>query len=130
MLQRVKVAPQYPLFIDFADGTTKQCLQCIESLILLVQEFGEIEDILREYENRPYDLTAIILYSGMKILDASITLDECKLITMSGGLPLMNEVLEQFNKNIGSMSQEEIKKQLEIRMAVMQKHQNQAIRKQ
>jgi|GEM_PF-1290989 len=125
MLQRVAVAPQYPLIIDFADGTSKKCLICIESMILLIQEFGEIKDILKEYETRPYDLTAMILYSGMKLLHPEITLEECQFIIMGGGLPLMNKVLEVFNKNIGSIDSEQLKKLVQERADVMLKYQKQ-----
>lgn len=125
MLQRVAVTPQYPLIIDFADGTSKRCLICIESLILMIQEFGEIQDVLKEYETKPYDLTAIILYSGMKLLHPETTLEECQAILMGGGVPLMNKVLEVFNENIGSMDSEQLKKSVQERVDVMLKQQKQ-----
>ena len=112
MKRRFSVKPIEPLVLEFLDGTEKEAVFNVESLIYLTEEFGDISNLMETEMTKPYELAAKILYSGIKVLDSSITLDEAKAILIGGGVRLIAEIFDSFQENFGSVDPEELKKNL------------------
>lgn len=110
-MSRVPIRPIEPLEMEFADGTVKEALFNNEAFIIYTDEFGDInEEAIEEMKYKPYDFASKILYSGMKVLDKSITLDEAKSIMVGGGEALAVEVVNLMIDNFMAVADEESKK--------------------
>ena len=57
------------------------------ALTTFVEQFGDIGAVVKDYEKKPYDLTAIILYCGVVNNQADFTLDDAKAEFYKNGIP-------------------------------------------
>ena len=112
MRRHIAVKPAETLVMNFPDGSFKEAVFNIEALITLTEEFGGISKMAKTFHGRPYEMAARILYSGMKILDASVTLEEARALMIGGGIPLMADIMEMFQESFGAIDPEELKKNL------------------
>lgn len=110
-MARVSIRPIEPLEMEFADGTIKEALFNNEAFIIYTDEFGKFDDeTIQAMKDKPYDFTAKILYSGMKVLDKTVTLEEARAIVVGGGEGLAAEVTNLMIENFMLVSNEETKK--------------------
>lgn len=110
-MARVSIKPIEPLEMEFADGTVKEALFNNEAFIIFTDEFGSIDELMEtELKDKPYDFISKILYSGMKVTDRRVTLDEAKSIVIGGGEPLMNEITNLLIDNFMATADEDSKK--------------------
>lgn len=110
-MARVSIRPIEPLEMEFADGTIKEALFNNEAFIIYTDEFGKIdEEVIEAMKDKPYDFASKMLYSGMKVLDKSITLDEAKTIMVGGGEVLAVEIANLMIDNFMAVADEEFKK--------------------
>ena len=112
MKRRFAVRPIEPLVLEFSDGTEKEAVFNVESMIYLTEQFGDISHLIETEMTKPYELAAKILYSGMKVLDSTVTLDEARAIIVGGGVRLMAEIMDMFAENFGAIDPEELKKNM------------------
>jgi hypothetical protein len=110
-MARVSIKPIEPLEMEFADGTVKEALFNNEAFIIFTEEFGSIDELIKtELKNKPYDFIAKILYSGMKVIDKTITLDEARSILVGGGSGLMEAITNLLIDNFMTTADENSKK--------------------
>ena len=108
----IAVKPAETLVIQLSDGTEREAIFNMEALIIFAEEFGDLTELTKKFTSRPYELAAMILYSGMKILDASVTFEEAKAIMVGGGVVLLAEIMEMFYEGFADVDQAELKKNL------------------
>lgn len=112
MAKRFAVRPVEPLILEFADGTVKEAALTNEALMILFEEFGDLGDLLESEMTKPMDFAAKILYAAMKVMDTTVTLEMAKTVVLGGGVELMMQVYDMFSDNLGTMSEDELKKNL------------------
>ena len=106
-MARVKISNIEKLEMELSDGTIKEALFNADAIKIYGREFGNINE--EELMNKPYDFAAKILYSGMKALDKSVTIEEAKMLLIGGGDPLMREVVNNLVDNFMFNATEEQK---------------------
>lgn len=110
-MARVSIRPIEPLEMEFTDGTVKEALFNNEAFIIYADEFGKFDEkTIEEMKEKPYDFTAKMLYSGMKVLDKNVTLDEAKTIVVGGGETLAIEIANLMIDNFMLVADEDSKK--------------------
>lgn len=110
-MARISIKPIEPLEMEFADGTVKKALFNNEAFIIFTEEFGSIDKLIAtELKNKPYEFTAKILYSGMKVIDKTVTLGEAEAILISGGNALMEMIANLLIDNFMVTADEDSKK--------------------
>jgi hypothetical protein len=112
MKRKFAVIPIETLALEFPDGTVKEAVFNVESLIYLTEEFGDLSRLVEDEMTKPYELAAKILYSGMKVMDGGVTMEEAQAIVVSGGVRLMAEIMDMFQENLGEVDGEELKKNI------------------
>lgn len=65
------------------------------ALLILMNEFGNIDKLQKEYETKPYDLAAIFLYCGVKPNRTDFTIEAAREIVAGGGPVVLEEVTKQ-----------------------------------
>jgi len=110
--RKIAIKPAETLEILLPDGTTREAIFNVEALIILQEAFGDPQKLAREFEDKPHEFTARILYSGIAVLDSSITFDEAKAIVVGGGIELLATIMEMFAETFGDADPEELKKNL------------------
>ena len=90
IMAKVSIKKIEKLEMEHPDSTIKEALFNYDAIRIFEREFGVVNE--DEMLNRPYDYVSKILYSGMKVLDRSITLDEAYALIIGGGEPLMAEI--------------------------------------
>lgn len=106
-MPRIAINNIEKLEMELSDGTIKEALFNYDAIKIFAREFGNIDE--EESMNKPYDFAAKILYSGMKVLDKSVTLEEAEMLLIGGGDPLMREVTNSLVDNFMSNATEEQK---------------------
>lgn len=92
-MAKVKVKQVEPLEMEFADGTVRVALLNNEAWMIFRNEFGDMESLIEnEAVIKPYSFLSKILYSGMKVVDTTVTLDEATYILLRGGENLAAEI--------------------------------------
>lgn len=110
-MAKITIKPIEKLEMEFVDGTIKEALFNNEALLIFGKEFGSLDEwVEKELAVRPYDFVAKILYSGMAVIDKSVTLDEAKSILIGGGEPLMAQIVNLLIDNFMATANEEQKK--------------------
>lgn len=110
-MARFALKPKEPLYIDFADGTTKKAVFDNKAVFIFTAEFGDVEEVAkREAEEKPYDFAAKLLYSGLKAVDEDTTYEEAENIIICGGEPLVLEIINLMVNNFMLTASEEAKK--------------------
>ena len=109
-MSKVKVAMLEPLEIEFSDGTTRLAVFNMEAFAIFEKEYGNIQDLANtEGQTKPYEFGAKLLYSGMKVYDKEITLEEARAVMVSGGMILLGAVMESVIDNLTSGFDEKTK---------------------
>lgn len=80
------------------------------ALTTFVEQFGDIGEVVKDYEKKPYDLTAIILYCGVVNNQADFTLDDAKAIIAFSGRQALEEVVACFIDNLLIIGGDDAKK--------------------
>lgn len=110
-MARINIKPIEPLEIVFPNGDTVHAIFNNKALIIFTEEFGDLTTYEKdEIEKRPYDFAAKILYCGIKVYDTEITLEDAKRIVISGGEPLLQEVVGLLIDNFMAVADEDSKK--------------------
>jgi hypothetical protein len=110
-MAKITIKPIEPLEIAFPNGDVVHAIFNNTALIRYTEEFGDITKIDKEeIEKRPYDFAAKILYCGIKVYDSEVTLDDAKRIVISGGEPLLQEIVSLLIDNFMAVADEESKK--------------------
>ena len=112
MPRKFAVSPVETLELEFPDGSIREAVFNVESLITLTEEFGDLGTLVEDEMTKPYELAAKILYAGMKSFNTETTLDEAKAIVVSGGIKLLAEIYDLFNQSFGDIEMDELKKNL------------------
>ena len=116
-MARVSVKPVEPLEIEFADGTIKTAVFDIQAFILFTEEFGPLDEVMEEeLKEKPYEFASKLLYCGLKKLDRSVTLEEAQSIAISGGEPLLAEIIRLMIDNFMNSADEESKKKFLLKV--------------
>lgn len=110
--KRIAVRPIEPLELEFADGTVKEAKFDVEMMMILSDEFGDLTELAKEGQKKPYDLAAKLLYCGLKVFDKDVTLNEAKTIVVGGGLPLLQAIFESVVETFNGIDDEEFKKKV------------------
>lgn len=101
-MARIVVRELEPLQIVFNDKEFI-CLLNNDAIMFLTEEFGDINKLMDDEKDKPFDLAAKLLYCGVKLGDTSFTYDEARSITLSGGmntvLALLDNFIEAFKVN-------------------------------
>lgn len=109
-MAKFAVKPIESLEMEFADGTVKEAIFTKEALYLFQHEFGDMEELIKtELPIKPYDFMSKVLYSGMKMADRTITLDEAKMILIGGGEEIMHEIARLLTDNFLATATEDQK---------------------
>lgn len=109
-MAKFAVKPIESLEMEFADGTVKEAIFTKEALYLFQHEFGDMEELIKtELPIKPYDFMSKVLYSGMKMVDRTITLDEAKMILIGGGEEIMHEIARLLTDNFLATATEDQK---------------------
>lgn len=113
--KKFAITPIQPLEIEFPDGKVVKAIFTVEAFLLMSEEFGDLAVLAKEEKDKPYDLTAKLLYCGMKVMDNSATYEEAQAIVIGGGIPLMEVIFENVLETFDGMEldEEEIKKKAE-----------------
>jgi hypothetical protein len=119
--RRILIKPLETLELEFSDGTVKEALFNTQAIMLLVEEFGEISEIVKEAKTKPYDFASKILYCGMKVLDTSATYDEVKNIVVGGGLELITTISDYVYESFMTQADEEMKLNFQVELIKMKK---------
>ena len=110
-MARVLIKPIEPLELEFADGVVKEALFNNEAFIIFTEEFGDIDDLIKEeLKDKPYDFAAKILYSGMKVVDRTVTKEEARAIVVGGGEELLREITRLLIDNFMITADDDSKK--------------------
>ncbi len=80
------------------------------ALLTLSEEFGDINKLFRDMQTKPYDLTAILLYCGVKNNDTTFTLDDAKVLVAGGGAMVLSEVTSLVTESLLIQGGEDAKK--------------------
>lgn len=89
------------------------------AVITLTQEFGDMNKLFKEYETRPYDITAMLLYSGVKPNRTDFTLEEARGIVASGGTVIIEEVTKLVVESLMIMGGDDAKKKFLMNLRTM-----------
>lgn len=95
MAKRIVVRELQPLIIEFRDRDLT-CLLNNDAIMFLTEEFGDINKLMEDEKNKPFDLAAKLLYAGVKLGDTSFTYEEARSITISGGMSIVMALLDNF----------------------------------
>lgn len=110
-MARISIKKVEPLEMEFEDGVVKEALFNNEAFIIYADEYGKLDArTLDKLKDKPYDLISRFLYCGMKVMDKSVTTDEARSITIGGGEPLAEEVLNSVIENFMAVADEDSKK--------------------
>lgn len=66
------------------------------ALTTLIEEFGNIQELTKQYEKKPYDLASIILYCGVVNNNTDFKLDDARTIIAYAGKDALEEVVACF----------------------------------
>lgn len=89
------------------------------AIITLTQEFGDMNKLFKEYENKPYDITAMLLYAGVKPNMTEFTLEEAKVIVASGGTMIIEEVTRLVVESLMILGGDDAKKKFLMNLRTM-----------
>lgn len=89
------------------------------ALSIIADEFGDLNKLFKEYEKKPYDATAILLYAGAKSNSMDFTLEEARAMVVSGGYIVLNEVSRLVIESLMVLGGEDAKKNFLIQMEKM-----------
>jgi hypothetical protein len=110
-MARISIKPIEPLEMEFADGTVKEAIFNNEAFVIYTEDFGRLDaEELKKLKDKPYDLIARFLYCGMKVIDKTVTLEEARSITIGGGEPLAEEILNSVINNFMATADDDSKK--------------------
>ena len=113
MGRKISINRVEPVILEFEDGTTKTILLNNTALMILTEEFGDINRMFKELEKKPFELVSRLIYAGIKAVDIDFTYEEAEVIALNGGI----EVLEQLTDHLvevfdGYCKDEELKKKV------------------
>ena len=80
------------------------------ALAIITDEFGDLNQLFKKYEKKPYDATAILLYAGAKSNNMDFTLEEAREMVASGGHIVLSEVANLVIESLMIQGGEDTKK--------------------
>lgn len=80
------------------------------ALILLINEFGNIQEVFAEYDKKPYDTVSILLYCGVKPNNFDFTLEEAREIVAGGGSAILEEITKAVTDSFLTLGGNEVTK--------------------
>lgn len=79
------------------------------AITTLKSEFGDINEVFKKHEKKPYDMAAILLYVGVKPNQLDFTLEEAREIVASGGSGVLSEVMSSVTNTFISIGGDEVR---------------------
>lgn len=122
-MAKITIKPIEPLELEFADGTVRKALFNNEAFILFTEEFGDIEQIVKEAyaQENPYEVMSKVLYCGLKIVHPMTTLEEAESIMYAGGTELLLEIVDLLMNNFQMRTNDEVLKKFMDKLSPKQK---------
>lgn len=80
------------------------------ALAIITDEFGDLNQLFKKYEKKPYDAAAILLYAGAKSNNMDFTLEEAREMVASGGHIVLSEVANLVIESLMIQGGEDTKK--------------------
>ncbi|EHL20291.1 hypothetical protein HMPREF9628_00136 [Peptoanaerobacter stomatis] len=112
-----------PIILEFENGSTKTLMLNNSALMILTEEFGDINELFKNSTDKPIELLSKLIYAGIKATEPNFTYEEAEIIAVNGGFNLLVELTEHLSqvlngyckdeslkKNILQKAQEQIKK--------------------
>lgn len=113
MAKRIAVMRVEPIILEFPDGTTKTIMLNNMALMILTEEFGDIQELFKNVNDKPFDTISKLIYAGIKATEPNFTLEEAEIISLNGGFELLSELTEHLVKVFDSnCKDEELKKKV------------------
>ncbi|PHV69780.1 hypothetical protein CS063_13765 [Sporanaerobium hydrogeniformans] len=106
----VKCMPVEPIVLKFNDGTILKCYINIKAIGLLIAEFGDFENVVKQAEEEPFTFYAKLLYAGIKVNKTSFTLEEAESIICSNCGNLIEELTDAYIRCCGDVGGEDFSK--------------------
>lgn len=96
-----------PVILEFEDGSTKTILLNNSALMILTEEFGDLNTVLEESTTKPIELLSKLIYAGVKVTDTTFTYEEAQVIAINGGFNLLMELTEHLAQVLGGYCKDE-----------------------
>ena len=113
MAKRIAVAKVEPIILEFPDGTTKVIMLNNMALMILNEEFGDIQELFEDVNEKPFEIISKLIYAGIKATEPNFTLEEAEVIALNGGIELLAELTEHLVKVFDNNCEDEnLKKKL------------------
>lgn len=113
-----------PVILEFEDGTSKTILLNNTALLILTEEFGDINELFKTANEKPFDLVAKLIYAGIKAVESNFTYEEAQIIALNGGIDLLEELTNHLVEVLdGYCKDEDLKKKVlqEAKKTILQK---------
>lgn len=111
MGRKISINRVEPVILEFEDGTTKTILLNNTALMILTEEFGDINRMFKELEKKPFELVSRLIYAGIKAVDTDFTYEEAEVIALNGGIELLEQLTDHLVEVFdGYCKDEELKK--------------------
>lgn len=125
MKRKIAINRVDPITLEFEDGTSKTILLNNTALLILTEEFGDINEIFKTADKKPFEVVAKLIYAGIKAVEGDFTYEEAQMIALNGGLELLDELTNHLVEVFeGYCKDEEVKKKvLEEARCKLQLHQ-------
>jgi hypothetical protein len=115
MGRRLSIKPLETLTLEFGDRDIDFAMNNY-ALIVLREEFGDIGKLVKEFEQKPYELGAILLYCGAKTNNTDFTLDDARVIIASGGNLIFDNIMEITTDSLVVIGGPEVEKKYLLEM--------------
>ncbi|WP_454962766.1 hypothetical protein [Filifactor alocis] len=113
MGRKISINRVEPVILEFEDGTTKTILLNNTALMILTEEFGDINRMFKELEKKPFELVSRLIYAGIKAVDTDFTYEEAEVIALNGGIELLEQLTDHLVEVFdGYCKDEELKKKV------------------
>lgn len=112
MSRKIAITPIEPLELEFADGTVKRAWFTNESMIKLATRYDDVNTMLEESKEKPYEAISKLLHCALSIENPEITLEETKKILICGGDNLLTEIYSAITESF-NLTKDDIKKNME-----------------
>ena len=111
--RKISINRVEPVILEFEDGTTKTILLNNTALMILTEEFGDINRMFKELEKKPFELVSRLIYAGIKAVDTDFTYEEAEVIALNGGIELLEQLTDHLVEVFdGYCKDEELKKKV------------------
>lgn len=102
-----------PITLEFDNGEKKTILLNNSALMILTEEFGDLNKVLEDSTTKPIELLSKLIYAGIKVTDTTFTYEEAQVIAINGGFDLLVGLTEHLAQVLsGYCKDEDLKKNI------------------